>query len=587
MNDFDLILHGHRHVRSFSKLSYNVRNRTLRAMSVLAASSPTAGDISSAEHSYNLIDLHHTGRISVVERFNGEGVGANDARPTVGGNPNAVSHAEQKLRTYERARRIQQVECNLMARTLHINDMAIVDHSFKIAGLMVANDSSDFTYTHELAVDLGVIDRRTIQLDKEVSTPGVELACLAGHSEGQTAAPRDEHVGQRMRLRFTIPTTGTQSATDFAVNYSTANNFRLSRWEMMERGDPGANELMSMRIRLPTRSLRIELKLPDSHVDVKTFLRCYRLASYPLLTIDADSRLIDFPGGSESLVYDADATNAESEAKSLSKLGQRTWFLDVDYPQIGFVYQLTWEVRDSREASRDVSIEGEVRSLWTSALRRRATALKAPLRGRSTDYFTQVLMGLLKEFRIRFPSVDPAAENTRLCFLSYEGADDKTTKAPRIVAVEEVLHGTSAEEIALEDYWMPFGDGTSGLAFKAANPHLYCANSAPSPSGGRSPMFALAAKLKLQGVLALPIFHPRAWARIKQGADEGGTMSIGDLPTSAETIGVLTFASDSAGTGLTKLYRQGPSTNSRAKSISELQDVVQNCAPALVKGLLS
>ena len=107
MNDFDLILHGHRHVRSFSKLSYNVRNRTLRTMSVLAASSPTAADISSAEHSYNLIDLHHTGRISVLERFSGEGAGANEARPASVGSLNAVSHAEQKVRTYERARRIQ------------------------------------------------------------------------------------------------------------------------------------------------------------------------------------------------------------------------------------------------------------------------------------------------------------------------------------------------------------------------------------------------------------------------------------------------------------------------------------------------
>ena len=100
-------------------------------------------------------------------------------------------------------------------------------------------------------------------------------------------------------------------------------------------------------------------------------------------------------------------------------------------------------------------------------------------------------------------------------------------------------------------------------------------------------MFALAAELKLQGVLAMPIYHPRAWARIKSGADEDQRLSVGDLPTSAETIGVLTFASDSAGTGLTRLYGQGLPKNARTKNISELQDVVQSAAPALIKGLLS
>ena len=587
MNDFDLILHGHRHVRSFSKLSYNVRNRTLRAMSVLSASSPTAADISSAEHSYNLIDLHHTGRISVLERFNGEGAGANDARPASAGRLNALSHAEQKVRTYERARRIQQIECDSIVRDLQINDMAIVDHSFKMLGLLVAHDASDFTYTHELTVDLGVIDRRTIQLDKEVSTPGVELECESGLQEAHNA-PRDEHIGQHMRLRFTIPTSGTKSSTDFGVHYSTANNFRLSRWEMMERGDPGTNEWISMRIRLPTKSLRIELRLPDSHADVKVFLRCHRLVNYPLLTIDVDSRLIEFPSAAGSLVFDADATNAEAEAKSLSKLGPRTWLLEVDHPQIGYAYQLTWEVRDSREASHDVSIEGEARAIWASALRRRDAAVKTPPpRGGAADYFTQVLIALLEEFRLRFPSIDASAENTRLCFLTYEGANGREKKAPRIVAVEEVLKGTSAREIPLKDYWMPFGDGASGLAFKAANPHLYCAHSAPSPSVGSSPMFALAAELDLQGVLAVPIYHPRAWARIKDGADEDRLLFVDDLPTSAESIGVLTFASDSAGTGLTRLYRQGPSTNARAKKVAELQDVVQSAAPALIKGLLS
>ena len=85
----------------------------------------------------------------------------------------------------------------------------------------------------------------------------------------------------------------------------------------------------------------------------------------------------------------------------------------------------------------------------------------------------------------------------------------------------------------------------------------------------------------------MPIYHPRAWDRIKAGADGERSLSVGDFPTSAETIGILTFASDSAGTGLTSLFRSGPSTNARAKRISELQNVVQSAAPALIKGLLS
>jgi 3',5'-cyclic AMP phosphodiesterase CpdA len=585
MNDFDLILHGHRHVRSFSKLSYNVRNRTLRTMSVLAASSPTASDIPSAAHSYNLVELHHTGRISVQERFNGEGAGSNEARPTPSDDLDAVSHAEQKVRTYERARRVQQIESASIIRSFRINDMAFVENSFRMLGLQVQRDTNDFTYTHEAKVDLGVIDRRTIVLDKGFSTPGVELHCETGPENIETDLPGDPHVGQWMKLTFTVPTIGTRRTADFGAVYTTANNFRLSRWEMTERGEPRTHELVSMRIRLPTKSLRIELTLPDSHKDVGPFLRCLRLASYPLLTIDPDTRLVEFPVATDSLYFDADATAAES--KSLSKLGPRTWLLDIDHPQIGYMYELRWEVRDSREDFSDVSIEGETRTIWSSALRRRAAAIeRQPTPGKVGDYFTQVLVALLEEFRRRFPSIDERTENSRLCFLTYEEANGRDLKPPRIVAVEEALRGTTVKEIPLKDYWMLFGDGASGLAFKAANPHLYCARSARTPSGGLSPMFALASKLNLQGVLAMPIYHPRAWTRIKGNLDEDRLLAIGDLPTSAETVGVLTFASDSPGTGLTRLHKQGPTSSLGARKIFELQDVVQSAAPALLKGLL-
>ncbi len=140
LNDFDLILHGHRHVRNFSYLSYIVRNRSQRSLAVLGAASPTAEDIESTTRSYNFIEIHRNGRILVRERFTSLG---HSLAAAEGENDfiEAIPLIDIKRRTFDRARRIQRISCKSFVRDVAITEFGTTNQKMKFRDILAQSDS--------------------------------------------------------------------------------------------------------------------------------------------------------------------------------------------------------------------------------------------------------------------------------------------------------------------------------------------------------------------------------------------------------------------------------------------------------------
>ncbi len=382
-------------------------------------------------------------------------------------------------------------------------------------------------------------------------------------------------------MTFTLPTA---AATNVGATFRTVNNFQVSQWECHERQGSG-EEFVSMRVRFPTRFLAIDLELPDSHRDVTPYLHCRRVRGFPLVELEPLSRLVKFPPDYSDLVYDPDLT--QMEAPGLTKTGERHWRFEVEYPLVGYAYEVRWRVGDMRETDQDLHIKGQTMVVWAAAARRREQLLRTDIKDiPSPDTFLLLLKALLVEFQDRFKANDLTHETARLCYLTYQRKSD-TASEPRVMGVQEVVDGPNSEPIPLEDYWMPLGEGAAGLTFKTGNPTLICEWAANAMRGHGSPLFSWASKLTIQGVLALPVYHRLAWERLQAERKREQAFKISDVPSPAEIIGVITYASDSPGTGLAKLYDDRSDGGVGADTFLEILDVVQNAAPAIESALLA
>lgn len=581
VNEVDLILHGHRHIRSLSKLDYVVRSNARRVLAVLAASSPTASDIKARDRSYNLVEVHCTGRISVRERFTDL---SEEVLQRGVENPDdvldAVNYHAQKLRFHHRLRSARLIECDELIREVRIHTFGRTDHRLLVRGLRAPMNTSQFTFRYPVRVGMGFIDRATIFLDADKSSPGVRLVDNEGGGTNSTVTlPTNTVI-----LRATVPSAGTSETSDICIGYETLNSYQLSEWECRERKSEPI-EFFAVPIRWPIRRLQVDVTLPDGQADVEPYLECHRLRKYPDLSIDRISAMVDFGTTEQELVFDAEAKGLEGP--NLRRTSRATWRLQVDFPQVGYVYRICWRVQDSRERSVNSAIAGETLALRTLLLdRRRRLIAGEELSG---SRFTQILHALLRQCWDEFSSNVRRMESVRLCLLTYDQQMLGDASVPAVVAVEEVVDGISLEAFPAEEYWLPLGEGAAGVAMKAADSHLYWALARTAPAPGGSPLFARAEAAGIKAVLAIPIYHPQVWDRMKRQNGSGNhdltLPAWSDLPSVQETVGIVTFASDSPGSGLGSLYDPTVSEPNKRRRVRELQDVVHATAQALLAAL--
>lgn len=577
-HDFDLALHGHRHMACFSRVAYGDQTVDAKQLAVLSAASPTVREKAAGFNSMHLIDLHRNGRIEIREHRFGGGMSIQNPQAAQGGRIRVQSIPELKSRNYNRAVTIQSQSCDEYAREILIDDAGTSVCRTILTSLRVPPGKELSKHMVRVWVDRGSLDPATfhrIDTDGRWST---QCSIRSIKEEPQTV----EH-----EITFSPPITE-RSEVNYAIEYTTDDNFATTRWEAelsqqtphgsmeMRSGTHQAVETTAVRVRIPIRKLRIRLELPRSLVDSTPYVRCYMPSEYPELEMDDRTREVHPPKNfsSDSDRWSPDGEMSDYEGSFLTKLSDRTWEWCVSYPLVGYLYQLNWSVEDVREIFMDPIVIGQTAKTrkmflnYGAKFHGKAPATTAP---QTRKWLTTELLGPLYNL---FKDTIAGNDEFRLSIFAFDEAENN------LVAIEEVATpgATNIFDTPGEGLKLRFGEGVAGLTFKRCTATVYYRPEADRPSGGGlSRLFSAADRLNLKAVVGIPLFYPDAWRRLLTKKAMNIPVEPEDFPSIQECIGVLALASDSEATGLAKFIGK------ENKELLKLQGDIINYMPELIE----
>jgi 3',5'-cyclic AMP phosphodiesterase CpdA len=570
---FDLILHGHRHRSCFSRIAYGDGTQNPRTIPVLAAASPSVEATSASGNSFNMIDVYPNGRLLIRVQSYGGGVnirgGTGDAPTSISG----LGFEELKVRNFHRAVEVQGAYCDEYRRDVLVSHLGTTTTKVEVKNF-IATHATVESHPHRFKVDLGLIDPTGICLYEE--SPGVALLPL-----GTGSVPSNDVI-----VKVGVPPANAGSPVSYGISYTTANNFRLSKWECSEEKRK-AEESISFRVKYPAKRLVLRVELPINQYAPKPLLRCWRPKNFANLLIDKESRIVNPPSGdADEWVSDYDAT--VHEATNLTKIADQVWQLTIAFPMVGYKYEIAWKVKDVREVETDARYVGETIAFRQLAVEYRSKRLNSAITPRAgVNNVVYLLHLLLNEFGKHYQSRDVQRETLRACLFTYDAAAQLDE---RVIGIEEVVVGPrrsdESDPARLAQYKMQFGEGVAGLSLKTAHPNVYFKPDGHFESQFDTGYFELANKLGIKGVVAIPLYHPKKWldlTELKMEMDFSGA----DVPSIYETIGVITFSSDSPGTGIARLCGVETDRKAKREAMLSLTRLMQDAVPLLHNYLLS
>lgn len=538
-HDFDLILHGHRHYYNFARVGFGNRPGTEGQMGVLSAGSATVRFSEAGRNSANVIDIHPNGRISIKPYFFG---GGQSARLFGGASdPEAIfvhTISGLKRRNFHRAIEFQEIECQEIQNTVNINAVGTAEITHRVQGFRVHGTYMTSKRSFAFAVDQGRIDPSGVMLS-DVST-----------SKGFTLDVHEDEPKQKIHfdLSFGRDLISSGENVDFEVSHSTHNTFMLTSWEA-EQLKKKSEEYIGTFISYPCRKLRMELVLPDQLDNPAPYCRCTMPKNYPQMKLDCHRQVI--PADDEDCEVDSEMT--EFEGANLRKIGEREWMLEVDYPMVGYQYEIRWRVSGSRDLVKSALIAGQTEDLRRTLLRYREARMS------DADFVPsnkvkKLLAALLGDLCTLYES-DNVEEKLSVSLMVYDSNEKN------LAIVDGARNWDSPPRW---DFKIPLGEGLAGAVFKKGEPILFVVRLLRTdPGAGVYLYFERMDRDKenaedreerqpdYQALISVPLVHPEVK---KRRAPRSPEVKKRRAPLSPmETIGVMSFGSDSPGSGLLRL----------------------------------
>ncbi|HKQ97179.1 MAG TPA: metallophosphoesterase [Candidatus Polarisedimenticolia bacterium] len=578
-NHFDLVLHGHKHFYSYTRISYPSGPRGSHPMGVLAAGSGTVRHKESGRNSFNVLDISRNGRTRVTTFFTGGNASLDPTRPDL--DFHLHDFEELKRRNYWRSIERQGVECDRIIKEVEIDEFGAGQHLVQIEGLRTLQGHGAPEVVHTPWVGTGRILPDTIRIRHAVTTPGVdidlpeyeydasgELRRIRPASEesgggGGTSAPSKPGDDQsvRVEVRFNRAVPQSPDSLGYGVEYRTHNAFATSRWEAINL-HRAAREWTAVAVRVPCRKLWFRVRLGAGIFARNPFVRCDFPPDYPSLKLDPSGYLTDTPKtkpddpGSKELkqkpssVHDGDFT--ANERAYLRAEGPNAWVLEVPYPLVGYRYMILWDLPENVREDDNSEVRGQTEMYRTWLLKVRQ-AWKNDRRDRRQVEATAVLDELMRAILARYHAADPE-ERFSLSLMVF----DKVAR--RLVVTDGVRTWDGALRL---DFSLGVGEGLAGAVFKQRRPLLYHVASLKAQAGGNAYLASDDGKPEgatdYQTLLAIPIVHP-ALLNVPR-------------PSPLDVIAIMSIGSDSPGSGLVRLASEKDPEARRA--MDQLRALVQ------------
>ena len=571
--DFDLVLHGHKHYASFSRLGYSTDLEVAGELAVIAAGSAGITHSEAGRNSLNLIDILPNGYMTYVPYYFGGGRSVDLGRGQNRGEPVHLVTV-QKHRAFRRAVELQRQQCAEVRRIVRIDEAGTAAVTQTVRNCEAYESFKSDVRTMHLAVSMGRINPASIKLD----------AASASAGYGLVTSPQTPAKAVVCEVHLNMPIAPGTQPFSYGIEYVSVNNFAMTGWEVGEQQKAlyrqhknestySGRDWTGMVIRMPTRRLHLEVQLPNNLRAMQPEVRVMRWSDYP--AIERDVATFEFDGDihRDAEIDDAcwiiDPILTEHERIALTQVRDDTWVLDVDFPLVGYRYDICWTVQ-STEEEHDPGLARttlEQRRALLSLSRR--VAADDPTVAPNVRKLFEGVAGIA--FKL-FGSPQKNDETVAIALFVYDDADQ---------TLKLVAQGRRGPAQSVDAAEIPLGEGVAGAAFKRRRPVLYLSPDIPGGMTGgayiytpderrdeRGDPFAfnvVAAFPVHDGARALPDNAPRPEARPPQ-----------------ETIGVLSIASDAADSRLIDLFRQ-----QKPAGASTSQDLIVTLTGQILQGVIA
>jgi 3',5'-cyclic AMP phosphodiesterase CpdA len=457
--DFDLVLHGHKHLLNFVRLTFDSADQPPSEIAVLAAGSATKRQTISGQNSFNLIKVYRSGNITFRSVRYGQGTSGQVESPWSSGFQRLLPLPELKIRAHTRARAGQEICCDSIEIRYEVNESGSARCERQVRGLRGLNEEQVRRRRLEFSVSYGAIAAKSVKLNEE--------SALAGHvlSDVPTLPTKDSNVqlvltGQRLTADVGI---------DYGITWRLINSFATSHWECMAMGQEDARDWISTVVRLPCKRLKLVVQLPSTFKDPNPQVVVRRCHEYPLMNVNEQGDIV--AGYEKPWEIDTDLT--ELEKPNVRMIGGRCE-VDIEYPVVGHSYELRWRV-DTSVAPTTAQRRG-----LALQVRRTLLSLAHPDKPKATE-----LAALANEMlkKVTEQLIDPligssySLEEQLDCALFVYSDLGKS--------FELVAEGRSRNAGPMTVKGIPLNAGVSGAAFKHRGVNLYmCPSCAGSDEEG-------------------------------------------------------------------------------------------------------
>lgn len=367
--DVDLILHGHKHYSSFSRLGYSLDHKTEGEIAVLAAGSAGVTHAEQGRNSVNFIDVFKSGRMAYTTIYFGAGAG----KPVTElfRNSHFVHGMEMhKMRMHRRSveRQGQWIRQLKHSVTVDAGGDVVVCH--EVEGHHFDRDLDATSLPVRIDVSMGRVAHNTLELS--------EGSVRAGHRwvDKPKKPERSIRCGIEMGQHLSV----SSSSCSYGYSYVGFNTYATTEWETIrafelqegfgpDTGRAVGMEFVALVIRVPIQQFELSLHLPRELDSPDPQVRVMRWGTYPDVPLDDRRQFVD--NNEKSWVYDIDST--QHETSRLARHGDN-WRLQISNPLVGHRYEIRWRVRDEVGADHPMSDPDEAVRRETEETNRRGKA---------------------------------------------------------------------------------------------------------------------------------------------------------------------------------------------------------------------
>lgn len=559
--DVDLVLHGHKHFSSFTRLGYSLDQDVEGEIAVLAAGSAGVTLDESGRNSMNMVEIFEGGRMAFTTIAFGGGRGLPVTE--LYRNRQQIHGLEMhKRRLFRRGLERHGQHCALLFRRVSTDTRGTARVAQGVQAFRVERALADSRRDIRLSVSLGGIDPRAVKLDAASQRSGYGL------HHAPDAPCQDLTCTVDLRRDLSTAT----EPLDYGVEYVAFNTLALTRWEIEQamardrKAGPGpacdANpereptrshdpqrkstrapgiDWIGQVVRFPSRQLVLTVQIPVRYVG-RPMVRVMRWSKYPHLSLDRNRQFVDRDDG--EWLYDSDQSIHEKDGLTLGE--NERWTLCVNFPIVGYRYDIVWQLDDSGMPV-DPLAAAFARGIRARRLHEAAT------RPPSTAGLQNVTDGLFQTFR----SKTALSERFGVGVFIYDDRTQELVLTRHAVAVDRPRTDgqPAADAGALR---IPLGEGVAGATFKRRALTAYVSPDIPGGADDGAYVFyprgeRADERTDWQVIVALPIFVGMPGSDLRSVLDPVGSPH--------ETVGVLSVASTAPDSQLLRLIeslRQAP-----------------------------